>query len=227
MNIKLTIFVFILATASAVAAIYTHNIDSRNDRRTNGVVLLLTSEQLPFDAITKITLKRNDVEPIVFSKGESGWSQSQPIAFKVDPFSLRQLLVQPLQVRVSDEIDISQINGSLSAKELALDPPCPPGTVQTNNQCVPDLSQTCGDGTVPEGNECVVDPSLIQDLEDTITDLEDALAAALANLAAALAQIIDLEFCLADDDNCDDDDDDRDDNDDDNDDDRDDRDDDD
>ncbi len=123
MNIKPTIVVFILAALSAVAAIYTHNSDRKDDRKTNGVRTLLTSEQFPGDAVRKITLNRSDDEPIVFSRTDDGWSQSEPFTFKMDPFSMRQLLILPAQVMVSQEIDSSQQTGSLSAKELSLDPP--------------------------------------------------------------------------------------------------------
>lgn len=122
MNIKPTIVVFVLAVLSAAAAIYTHNSDLKNDRKTIGVVVLLTPEQFPQDAIRKITLKRIDDESIVFSRTDVGWAQSEPFAFRMDPFSMRQLLVQPLQVMVSQKLDSSQLSGNLSTKELSLSP---------------------------------------------------------------------------------------------------------
>ena len=123
MNIKSTIIVFVLAVFGAAAAIYTHNSDGKDGKKNHGPVTLLTPEQFPKDAINKITLIRSDAEPIVFSRTDKGWAQSEPFAFKMDPYSMRQLLVQPMQVTVSEEISSSQPSGNLSTKELSLNPP--------------------------------------------------------------------------------------------------------
>lgn len=122
MNYKSTIVVFVLAVLSAAAAIVTHNSDQKDDKKTNGVIPLLTPEQFPRDDINKITLKRSDAEPIVFSRTDKGWAQSEPFAFKMDRFSMRQLLVLPDQVMVSDVIPSSQQTGNLATKELSLSP---------------------------------------------------------------------------------------------------------
>jgi len=124
MNIKPTIVVFVLALVSAAAAMYTFKSDHKGNIRTpGGPAPLLTPEQFPRDEISKITLKRSGDAPIVFSRTNAGWAQTEPFAFKMDQFSMRQLLVLPEQVTVSEIISQSQQTGNLSASELSLSPP--------------------------------------------------------------------------------------------------------
>ncbi|MCA9296461.1 MAG: DUF4340 domain-containing protein [Phycisphaerales bacterium] len=122
MNIKSTIIVFILAVASVISAVAVE----RNDRRAEAAEIDTTVDLLPasFDVndVDHITLQRGD-ETLVFARDETGWWQTSPFRYPMDPFSIRQLVVLASELRVLDVIETQPDDASTSLAALRLDPP--------------------------------------------------------------------------------------------------------
>ena len=80
---------------------------------------LLSAAQLPVDAVTRITLERRGDPKRVFVRGADGWTQTEPFAHPMDPFSIRQLAALAGQLEVVKRL----APGDLEGIDLGLQPP--------------------------------------------------------------------------------------------------------
>ncbi|UCD76636.1 MAG: DUF4340 domain-containing protein [Phycisphaerales bacterium] len=117
-----TIVVLVLAVLSLAALLYLRPGDAGRPAGDVRRGPLFAAGQVPVDQITGITLKRGDDPALVFQREGDTWSQVEPFAYPMDPFSVRQLAVQVAQL---DAVDEAQLDGEagFSAAALALDPP--------------------------------------------------------------------------------------------------------
>jgi hypothetical protein len=122
MNIKSTIIVFVLAVVGVIAAI----VVERNDRQAVAAHIDTTIDLLPasfrVNDVDRITLRRGD-ETLIFARDETGWWQTSPFRFPMDPFSIRQLVVLASELRVLDVIETQPGDKATSLAALRLDPP--------------------------------------------------------------------------------------------------------
>ena len=80
---------------------------------------LLSAAQLPVDAVTRITLERRGDPELVFVRGADGWTQTEPFAHPMDPFSIRRLAALAGQLEVVKRL----APGDLQGIDLGLQPP--------------------------------------------------------------------------------------------------------
>ena len=80
---------------------------------------LLSPADLPVDAVRRITLRRAAAKELVFERGKAGWTQVEPFAYPMDPYSIRQLAAQAIQLVSARRLD----EGSADPVDLGLAPP--------------------------------------------------------------------------------------------------------
>jgi hypothetical protein len=93
---------------------------------------LLSSSDLPIDQVERITLKRGDDQAMTFERESGGaeWKQTQPFAFPMDPFSIRQMAVAARELEVVDRIAPDALGADQSLTTLQLSPPAAEITYQ-------------------------------------------------------------------------------------------------
>ena len=122
MSFRPTIVVLVLAAVGVVAVWV-----SRGDPGATGggaatdQRALPASAALPVDQVDRITLRRGP-ETMVFERADTAWSQVEPFEHPLDPFSIRQFVVQASQLQVAGVIGPDELQG-LSLEALSLDPP--------------------------------------------------------------------------------------------------------
>ncbi|MHC4109055.1 MAG: DUF4340 domain-containing protein, partial [Planctomycetota bacterium] len=126
MSTRPTIIVLVLALIAVAAALYVSHRDSR--ARTGGSEdglrrTLLSADQLPVDAVERITLQRQREPRLVFERSDLSWRQVEPFEHPMDPFSIRQLAETASKLEVIDVIGPQDLSGGLSERSLSLDPP--------------------------------------------------------------------------------------------------------
>ena len=147
MSIKPTIIALILALIAVAAMAYTmqhdqHRVTVSRERR-----MLLSRDRLPVEQVTRITLKRvgeaarsgsgsgsgsGGADEMIFERNADGWNQVKPFAFPMDPFSIRQLMEQALQLELIERIDSKNLPANLPAASLQLQPPAAQVTYEWN-----------------------------------------------------------------------------------------------
>ena len=78
MSAKPTIVVVVLAVIGSAAAMYVLRTERQSVPRLDQPALLITQQQLPIDAVTRITLRRADDPPMVFERTGRSWTQTEP-----------------------------------------------------------------------------------------------------------------------------------------------------
>ena len=122
MRYRSTIFVVVLALIGVVAMILAGGTDTARRRTISKTQRLLTPAQFPVDEIARITMKRPSDKTVVFERQGANWSQIQPFAYPMDPFSIRQLAVLAGELEIFDRIDPADLHGGPSLATLALQP---------------------------------------------------------------------------------------------------------
>ena len=122
-SIKPTIFVIVLALIGVTAMAFVAKRDLSGSHASGRRLMLLDSQRLPLEEISRITLKRSGDPALVFERTGSGWVQVEPFAHPMDAFSIRQLAQQALQLEIIDQLSKDELPESLSSSALALDPP--------------------------------------------------------------------------------------------------------
>ena len=115
--IRRTIVVVVLALVGGVAAWLIHRGQGQGGRVTapGPARALLAPERLPVDEVTEVVLAREGERPIVMRRGdtEPPWRQVEPFVHPLDPFSVRQLMVQASQLVVTDTIHAGDLTGAI------------------------------------------------------------------------------------------------------------------
>jgi hypothetical protein len=117
MSFKPTIVVVVLAVIGVAVVVLLRQGEPAPSPTQRDV--LLSAARLPVDAVTKITLERRGDPKLVFVRGADGWTQTEPFAHPVDPFSIRQLAALAGQVEVVKRL----APGDLAGIDLGLQPP--------------------------------------------------------------------------------------------------------
>lgn len=129
MKLASTIIAVLLAAIGVAAMLYT----ARHDVG-RGVVVgpkrLLQQSDLPVDDVDRITIARAGETPLVFQRTGSDWSQTQPFAHPMDPFSMRQMAVAARELEVVDRIPPDALGSDQSLTTLQLAPPASEITYQ-------------------------------------------------------------------------------------------------
>ena len=122
MKVMPTILVLILAALSVAVLLFVERGGPNGPAGDGEVGPLFTARELPVDEITRITLKRGDDPTLIFERDGDGWSQVEPFAYPMDPFSIRQLASQAAQLEAVDQVAIDLEDDSTAAA-LSLEPP--------------------------------------------------------------------------------------------------------
>jgi hypothetical protein len=117
MSFKPTIVVVVLAVIGVVVVVLLRRGEPEAAPTQRDV--LLSAAQLPVDAVTRITLERRGEPKLVFVRGADGWTQTEPFAHPMDPFSIRQLASLAGQVEVVKRL----VPGDQEGADLGLQPP--------------------------------------------------------------------------------------------------------
>lgn len=123
MSIKPTIIMVIAALLSVAAAMVVVGRPAQAPASTNQSRLLLSAMQLPVEKINRIVLERRGEAPLTFDRTGRGWTQSQPITYPVDPYSIEQIIEQARQLRVVESLPVGGAAGGVSPAAFSLDPP--------------------------------------------------------------------------------------------------------
>jgi hypothetical protein len=129
-NIRLTITALVLAVISVTAAMIIVPSATEGAARAAQRRLIATGE-LVIDDVTAIGLARRDGETLRFERAGDAWQQVEPITHPMDPFSIRQLIVQATEAQVLSEVNLEQSVQTVSAATLGLDPPLAVLTFET------------------------------------------------------------------------------------------------
>ncbi|MEM7229560.1 MAG: DUF4340 domain-containing protein [Planctomycetota bacterium] len=136
MNIRPTIIVFVLAVISVTGAM----LFDRQQRTAGAATDLATVQLLPtdfsVDDVDVIELQRGDGTPMVFTRDGTGWWQTEPFRFPMDPFSIRQLAVIARELAVRDVIEIKNDDASTSRAALRLEPPAATLTLRAGERAI-------------------------------------------------------------------------------------------
>lgn len=120
MSIRLTMIAVVLAVLSVIAAMLIVPSSSAG-----GTVVaqrkLIAPGVLVIDQVQAIELTRRDDKTLRFEQNGQAWQQVAPITYPMDPFSIRQLIVQATEADVIGEIEMA--SSDVSAAALGLDPP--------------------------------------------------------------------------------------------------------
>lgn len=118
-----TIIVLILAAISVGSLVMVSRSDSAGSGGDDAAAgPLFTAQDLPVARINRITLRRGDDAALVFERNKDAWTQVEPFAFVMDPFSISRLAVDASELVAVDGVDTSGPN-ALTAEALSLDPP--------------------------------------------------------------------------------------------------------
>lgn len=130
MNAKPAIIAFVLAIISACIAFWSVRAESVAAKAVRDEASSLIPTSFPVDAVDRIVLERNPrgatatTMRLVFARSESGWMQTEPFVYPMDPFSMRQLAVAAAQTRVVDRVTSSRSGETAVAPaDLGFDPP--------------------------------------------------------------------------------------------------------
>jgi len=122
MRIKPTIIMFVLALLSVMAAAVLDRADGGGAGEANAGRNVMTPASFAVDDVDRIELTR-DGRTLVFERDPTGWWQTEPFRYPMDPFSIRQFAVLVDDLDVLDVIDLSAEGNTTSRSALALDPP--------------------------------------------------------------------------------------------------------
>lgn len=129
MRLASTIIAVLLAAAGVSTMLYT----ARHDTGRGGVAgpkRLFQPADLPVDEVDRITIARASETPLVFQRTGPDWSQVQPFAHPMDPFSIRQMAVAARELEVVDRIPPDALGSDQSLATLQLAPPASEITYQ-------------------------------------------------------------------------------------------------
>jgi hypothetical protein len=113
-----TIAVLLVAAVGVLAAVLTWRAEHRPDAPGRAQELLVAPQDLPLEVVGRVTLRRGP-EMLAFERSGDAWSQVEPFAHPMDPYSIRQLAVQAMSARVAAHHG----PGEAAAADLGLDPP--------------------------------------------------------------------------------------------------------
>jgi hypothetical protein len=117
MSFKPTIVVVVLAVIGVVVVVLLRQGEPEASPTQRDVLPI--AAQLPVDAVTRITLERRGDPKLVFVRRADGWTQTEPFAHPMDPFSIRRLAALAGQVEVVKRL----APGDLEGVDLGLQPP--------------------------------------------------------------------------------------------------------
>jgi hypothetical protein len=121
MKIRSTIVAVLLAVASAGAAWFAWQQEVRDDASSHeGPRRLFSRGEIPIDAVERITLRRDGEAEMIFARRDGEWMQVAPVAYPVDLFSMRQLIIAAHDLETLGE-PIPADPGALDS--MSLDPP--------------------------------------------------------------------------------------------------------
>lgn len=123
MHAMRTVIVLVLAAGAVVAMVLDWRGRDRAPQSTTSTARLLPAEALPIDHVTRITLRRAGEIPLVFERSGVNWRQVEPFAHPMDPFSIRQLMVQVTELEAMHSMKIDALPGDGALERLSLDPP--------------------------------------------------------------------------------------------------------
>lgn len=119
-----TIIAFIVAVIGIVAVYIVESTDRIDSSIEGARHRVLAADRLPVEKVHTITLQRGEQTPLTFQLRGSRWWQTQPFEYPMDPFSMRQLIVQAAELEyVSTIKPTSSGNNGDSLAALSLHPP--------------------------------------------------------------------------------------------------------
>jgi len=123
MRVRSTIIAVLLALLSVAAAYFAWRQDQQSASAADqSARRLFTRDEIPVDAVERITLTRAGAPPMVFERRSGEWMQTQPVEYPVDVFSMRQLAIAAQELEaVGEPLPSSADDGSLAT--MSLDPP--------------------------------------------------------------------------------------------------------
>jgi hypothetical protein len=116
MKIRSTIFVLVLALLGVAAMAYVGFNESARTLRPQSIQRLLSADQLPVEAVTRITLRRAEETELVFEREGGRWNQVKPFAHPMDPFSIRQFAVLARELQSVDTLDPKDLETGAAPK---------------------------------------------------------------------------------------------------------------
>ncbi len=123
MSVKPTIVVVVLAVIGTAAAMYVLRTERQSVPRLDQPALLITQQQLPVAAVTRITRRRSADPTMVFQRTGRSWTQTEPFPHPLDFFSIRQMLVLAAGLEIAQRIGPNKLRGGFSESALGLLPP--------------------------------------------------------------------------------------------------------
>ncbi len=120
MNGRATVILCVIAILGVVGAVLTH----RGGLLADGVGqnrALLAGKELPAHAVTTIRVERAGEPALVFARAGAGWTQVEPFAWPMDPYSIEQFLVLARESMVRAVID-PDLRPELEPETMGLDP---------------------------------------------------------------------------------------------------------
>lgn len=124
MGFKPTIIALIFALLAVFAAFQKHRSDQAvGPRIETRLTPLVSQDQLPVDAVTRIRLVRQNEPPMVFQRDGLTWMQIEPFTFPMDAYSMRQLVAVAHQVQIVQRLSPDELDDTFTEQSLGLDPP--------------------------------------------------------------------------------------------------------
>lgn len=123
MSVKPTIMILLLAVIAGSAMVWDLRAGPSRAQAASHGGRLHALAALPIDDITRITLVRRDEAPMMFERRGIDWHQTQPFAYPMDPFSIRQFAVIAHDLDVFDQLTIDELRGGQTLQSLGLDQP--------------------------------------------------------------------------------------------------------
>lgn len=132
MNGRLTLLAVAVAVMSLIAAVLIVPRGSEGAVR-HAARKLIAPGTLDVDAVDAIDLARADGEKLRFERDGDAWRQTQPIVHPMDPYSIRQLIIQAVDAEVLGTMAPGDA-GEVNAGTLGLDPPVATLTFESAGQ---------------------------------------------------------------------------------------------
>ncbi|TVQ55178.1 MAG: DUF4340 domain-containing protein [Phycisphaerales bacterium] len=122
MSWRSTIFLILLAAFILVVVWLTQPDDASARRSGPTDAALPGTAEMPTDEVTRIELRYRDGRTMIFKRDGRNWQQTEPFAYPLDAYRIRQLINAAREVRVYDQIAAASFSEEFTPAGLGLEP---------------------------------------------------------------------------------------------------------